>query len=138
MNRRGFLQALAGAASAMTFDPERALWTPGKKLISIPKPRVTPAPITMRFLREFDLVGYRFINRLEAVYGFGQVRDQYIKRIDWEDYLERGPAIAQERFTFAKEKLIGILEQLPEDAKFTALELPVGVTSASLITVSRS
>lgn len=32
MNRRGFLGALMGAS----LDPERLLWTPGKKLISIP------------------------------------------------------------------------------------------------------
>lgn len=36
MNRRGFLAALIGAAA---FDPEKLLWVPGKKLISIPKPR---------------------------------------------------------------------------------------------------
>ena len=35
MNRRGFLSALVGAA---VLDPERLLWIPGKKLISIPKP----------------------------------------------------------------------------------------------------
>ena len=34
MNRRGFLSMLAGAV----LDPERLLWVPGKKLISIPKP----------------------------------------------------------------------------------------------------
>jgi hypothetical protein len=32
MNRRGFLAMLAGAV----LDPERLLWVPGKKLISIP------------------------------------------------------------------------------------------------------
>ena len=36
MNRRSFLSALAGA---MVLDPERAIWRPGAKLISIPKPR---------------------------------------------------------------------------------------------------
>ena len=35
MNRRGFLAALMGAA---VLDPERLLWVPGRKLISIPKP----------------------------------------------------------------------------------------------------
>lgn len=35
MKRRGFLSALLGAAA---FDPERLLWVPGKKLISIPPP----------------------------------------------------------------------------------------------------
>lgn len=37
MNRRGFLGTLLGGA-ALVADPERLLWTPGKKLISIPKP----------------------------------------------------------------------------------------------------
>lgn len=36
MNRRSFLAALAGAFVA---DPERLLWVPGKKMISIPKPQ---------------------------------------------------------------------------------------------------
>jgi hypothetical protein len=35
MNRRSFLTALA---SALVLDPERLLWVPGQKLISIPKP----------------------------------------------------------------------------------------------------
>lgn len=38
MNRRAFFAALAGAAAASS-DPERALWVPGRKLISIPAPR---------------------------------------------------------------------------------------------------
>jgi hypothetical protein len=37
MNRRGFLGALFGSAGALVVDPERALWTPGAKLISIPR-----------------------------------------------------------------------------------------------------
>lgn len=36
MNRRGFLGALLGAG-AMALDPDRLLWAPGKKLISVPK-----------------------------------------------------------------------------------------------------
>lgn len=39
LNRRGFLGLLAGAAAGATLDPERLLWVPGKKLISIPKPK---------------------------------------------------------------------------------------------------
>ncbi len=36
-SRRGFLSLLGGAAAALVLDPERALWVPGKKLISIPE-----------------------------------------------------------------------------------------------------
>lgn len=39
MNRRGFFGALFGAAAAAaTLDPEKLLWVPGAKLISIPAP----------------------------------------------------------------------------------------------------
>lgn len=36
MNRRGFLSFLGMGAAAVAADPERLLWTPGSKLISIP------------------------------------------------------------------------------------------------------
>ena len=36
MNRRSFFSVLAGATAA-SFDPERLLWVPGRKLVSIPK-----------------------------------------------------------------------------------------------------
>lgn len=40
MTRRGLFSALAGAAAAaIAYDPERALFVPGRKLISIPKPQ---------------------------------------------------------------------------------------------------
>jgi hypothetical protein len=38
--RRGFLGALIAGAAAAAVDPERLLWVPGRKLISVPKPRV--------------------------------------------------------------------------------------------------
>ncbi len=43
MNRRLFLASLIGSASAAIIDPDRLLWVPGRKLISIPKPLVIPA-----------------------------------------------------------------------------------------------
>jgi len=36
MDRRSFITALLGTAAAMTLDPERILWRPNTKLISIP------------------------------------------------------------------------------------------------------
>jgi len=38
MNRRGFLGSLAAFAAQCTLDPELALWKPGAKTISVPKP----------------------------------------------------------------------------------------------------
>ena len=41
MNRCGFLGLFGGAVAALTLDPEKELWVPGKKLISIPAlPRI--------------------------------------------------------------------------------------------------
>lgn len=58
MTRRGLIGALLGAA---TMDPERLLWVPGAKTISIPKPVVsgnrflTVDEFTESFLREFRI-----------------------------------------------------------------------------------
>ncbi len=38
MNRRSFLSAAFASVAALAFDPEKLLWVPGKKLISIPAP----------------------------------------------------------------------------------------------------
>jgi hypothetical protein len=59
MNRRGFLSMLAGA----TLDPERLLWRPGAKLISIPEPTSAAYP---DFFRYTDWVVYtELISRQE-------------------------------------------------------------------------
>jgi hypothetical protein len=47
MNRRGFLSFLGAAAGTAVLDPERMLWVPGAKLISIPRPR--PPAFTVLF-----------------------------------------------------------------------------------------
>lgn len=47
MNRRGFLGALGAAIAGATLDPERELWVPGKKLISIPRVHV---PVWLQIL----------------------------------------------------------------------------------------
>lgn len=47
MNRRSFLASLA---AALTLDPERALYVPGKKLISVPPPKVLRVRIQMHFI----------------------------------------------------------------------------------------
>lgn len=42
--RRGFLGMLGAVIAGATLDPEFALWVPGKKLISIPKPYIQVFP----------------------------------------------------------------------------------------------
>lgn len=39
MNRRLFLSSAAAIAATISLDPEKLLWRPGAKLISIPKPQ---------------------------------------------------------------------------------------------------
>lgn len=63
MNRRAFLAALAGGVAAgASLDPERLLWVPGRKLISIPKPQV----LSLRLLAYFDPYLGRMVLRMEA------------------------------------------------------------------------
>lgn len=42
MTRRGFLASLGAALAGATLDPEKLLWVPGARLISIPRARVDP------------------------------------------------------------------------------------------------
>ena len=59
MNRRSFLNVLATAGAVAAMDPERLLWVPGKKLISIPKPPILiPTWIQIAGpLQQFNLSG---------------------------------------------------------------------------------
>lgn len=57
MNRRGFLGVFVAAVAGATLDPEKLLWRPGAKLISIPKPAflavgdiLTFGPYTERYI----------------------------------------------------------------------------------------
>jgi len=72
VNRRGFLATL-GAGLAL--NPERLLWVPGKKLISIPKPistqgwtvsdSVTVTEFWFRIPGETDWAKYSSVNGVE-------------------------------------------------------------------------
>jgi len=72
MNRRGFIGALLGAA---TLDPERALWVPGKRLISIPRPQkvvgclINTNGITMRMTQMYDAHGRYAGTRMDLMMG---------------------------------------------------------------------
>ena len=73
INRRGFFGLLAGGLVAAA-DPERLLWTPGKRLISIPRPRgtqlLTVSLITDWLLAEFDR-NLSFSRRMQQTIPFG-------------------------------------------------------------------
>lgn len=58
MNRRGFFGLLAGATVLAAEDPERLLWAPGRKLISIPN--VAGIPLKNS---ENNLVIAKMVNR---------------------------------------------------------------------------
>ena len=58
MNRRGFLHALMGAA---VLDPERALWVPGAKTISISKPKTAIGWAGPQWLKVGDVITFQHI-----------------------------------------------------------------------------
>jgi hypothetical protein len=61
LSRRGLLGTLFGAASSAVLDPERALWQPGAKTISIPAP-VVLKPIGFTVGDVFTIDGVYSIN----------------------------------------------------------------------------
>jgi hypothetical protein len=71
MNRRGFLSALGVALAGATLDPERALWVPGAKLISIPPPTrfVSGASVMAAWRKELERDANDFDFRMMAACG---------------------------------------------------------------------
>lgn len=67
--RRNFLGLLsagaAGAVAAAVVDPERLLWVPGKKLVSVPKP-FQPIGLSVRFMADPGISYNDFIERYLA------------------------------------------------------------------------
>jgi len=52
LSRRGFFKSLGAILAGASLDPERALWIPGRKLISIPE----PANLCIRYIQMFDII----------------------------------------------------------------------------------
>ena len=52
MNRRGFFGAISALLTGAALDPERLLWVPGRKLISIPEPN----NLCIRLIQMFDFI----------------------------------------------------------------------------------
>ena len=69
LNRRGFIGSLGAALAGATMDPERAVWVPGRKLISIPKPTLVTS--------EWNTIGLRLnqfsIGDIVAISGWHKV-----------------------------------------------------------------
>ena len=57
MNRRTFFSLLGIGAASAALDPERLLWVPGAKTISIPAPRTIWRPYQHSGRVIFDVVG---------------------------------------------------------------------------------
>lgn len=110
-SRRGFLASLAGAA-AIALDPERALWVPGAKLISIPRP--SSSPIAVRYYATYDADQ----NAIVDVYKVG-----FPTR---EGFRFAGVHVYREAFT-----LIGGLV-IPDDVR-TSLARNLGVDPSRLV-----
>jgi hypothetical protein len=64
MNRRAFFATLAAGLAAAA-DPERLLWTPGKKKIFIPKP--ISIPKNFRVVRSYEPHRSVRINRIDVL-----------------------------------------------------------------------
>lgn len=83
LNRRGFLGALGAAIAGATLDPERALWIPSRKLISVPAPLGTVSVMTsFGFFTVGDIITFgtdlqRF--RVMAVHPSGHSRVDFVR-----------------------------------------------------------
>ena len=76
-SRRGFLASLISAGAVAAIDPERLLWVPGKRLISIPRPSFVsilgPSRVVAEFVkreRGFGFMGCQISFRLPASHAF--------------------------------------------------------------------
>ena len=74
MNRRLFLSSLAALASTAVLDPEKLLWIPGNKAISIPSRRVAYAPIEIDVILGVD---FEF-SEDELILSMDDFRERYI------------------------------------------------------------
>lgn len=67
MNRRGFLGLLGAAVTGAVLDPEKLLWRPGAKVISIPKveiPEIALSPISFDVGDVITIEGWYKLNPL--------------------------------------------------------------------------
>lgn len=81
LSRRAFFGLLATVAARATLDPERLLWVPGAKLISIPAPTRDMAAI----LREMEKIiaagmGITLLSYLNRKAAFGISDEDWIGR----------------------------------------------------------
>ncbi len=83
LNRRGFFSTLAAVAATAALDPERLLWIPGKRLISIPEPVfhgwATPEFFSLGDIITFDRDPTRYVVTA-AGRSFDDIRFRYADR----------------------------------------------------------
>ena len=71
MNRRWFLKSIAAVVGGEL--AERALWVPGRKMISVPAPQVANRGYVQEVRYVTSWLDGTPINRMDILYGFGTV-----------------------------------------------------------------
>jgi hypothetical protein len=70
MNRRSFISTLLGTAASAAVDPEKLLWVPGAKTISIPKAALgLKGRYAVVVLRDEIVVGYAGVHEFNKFSG---------------------------------------------------------------------
>lgn len=82
MNRRAFLNALTAAAAGFVLDPERLLWTPGRKTIFVPPPTVEEGLSMKLLISQYDIALERVITSLDIAVGYGLLYGHDLTRQD--------------------------------------------------------
>ena len=100
-DRRNFLKLVGAGLAGAALDPDRLLWRPGAKTISIPPaPKiVAPEGISIRILRAYDLFTDRYHTRMDAFFGavpLDEIADHvYVETMTVEEYERRYPRIEE-------------------------------------------
>lgn len=76
-SRRGFFAKLAAAAVGLAVDPELIAWEPGKRtFFDLYRPR--QLGISIRMLREYDVVKDLYPRKIDMLYGWSEFRSPVV------------------------------------------------------------
>lgn len=135
LTRRGFFGTIAAAAAAAAYDPERLLWVPGRKLISIPA-----IPWEERIMGVMYMPDTKLPLQGQEIDAHGNIRFRDI-HLDWPQLVNRPPALAVAEATGMVLNLLGdqIRREARERGRITrpelidGLQLPIQVDQACYV-----